>query len=321
LVTLGKCCVVSEFYAKKFIDQLRNSEFSSLWNNVVLMRYLPDPHLCGRSTRLLTFSSIDGSRGFGAKTHFIHLDPTSARGFHQVQRVADFRVVSRVADHDTEIAQLAFSCIRDVLPMKNPGTFANLLLDAIFFLSACVDHKAFNQLPSKIVDRSFALLGASNGDQRMNVYEKVSSLLSDEQKIATCARINQEIFSAVVDGTLPISKSTEGVIGDCLVLLTTKSLKVHHLKAAPEDHDLEDLEDNQKATQAAKVGCSVRNAQAQFIAKHSSHHSIVEGNFGEGTISVCSQCDGLPQSFASGIWPGEESFIRNWCPNSERNSI
>lgn len=87
----------------------------------------------------------------------------------------------------------------------------------------------------------------------MNVYEKVSSLLSDEQKIATCARINQEIFSAVVDGTLPISKSTEGVIGDCLVLLTTKSLMVHHLKAAPEDHDLEDLEDNQKAIQAAKL--------------------------------------------------------------------
>lgn len=163
LVTLGKCCVVSEFYAKKFInlfiDQLRNSEFSSLRNNVVLIlgdicrihTSVVDQHVSSLSLPLMDQEALVRKHTLFTLIQLLQED------FIKFKGSLIFRVVSRVADHDTEIAQLAFSCIRDVLPMKNPGTFANLLLDAIFFLSACVDHKAFNQLPSKIVDRSFRL--------------------------------------------------------------------------------------------------------------------------------------------------------------------
>jgi hypothetical protein len=260
LLTLGKCCIVSEAHAKKFItlliNQLRSSDSSSLRNNVVIIlgdicrvhTSVVDQHVSSLSLPLIDPDPLV------RKHTLMTLIRLLQEEFIKFKGALVLKIISKMIDDNEDVSRLAQSCIEEILISKSPGYVCTSLIDAIFFLNACCDHPSFNQFPSKEADASFSLTGQCLKPKRFEIYERLCNLLSDEQKISVSSRINEEVFGAIIDNSLKLSKQAEGAISDCLQLLTNKSLKVSRTNNnAANEVDFDDLEESKRAIQEAKA--------------------------------------------------------------------
>jgi hypothetical protein len=161
---------------------------------------------------------------------------------HQVRwRPPLFRcLVSVLVDPERSLRQAAYGCLFEtLLPKEAKLNLAySHFLELLFALNGCphAPHlpRALPEPERKVVE----MIGPGrNQRRRLHILRLLLHSLGDEHKLQLTARLCQDVLAAVVDGTLPLDGKAEAVLGDALLLLSSKEIKLGSGGAAAADED------------------------------------------------------------------------------------
>lgn len=278
LVSLGKCCVVSEHLAKTcisvFIDILKRNQSSIMRNNIIVI--LGD--LCKTHTSVvdqhvsaISLPLSDENRTIRKHTLLV-LIRLLQEDFLKFKIILILRVLSCVIDTDEEIRRIARHCFENLLLAKNPGLVVNFFVEALFFFNDVRDHPTFNQIGGSESNRRFVLNGKENRATRFALFSYFVQNMSEEHKFACTSRICHDILGSVVEGTLKVTRLSEELIYDCLLLLSSKGMRLRISK----DVDSDDVDSLHSAKQYVLVQLEKKNVVQNIMPVLLSLRAVLE---------------------------------------------
>eukprot|EP01041_Mallomonas_annulata_P002902 gene2902-5693_t len=218
-----------------------------------------------------------------------------------------FRFLAVIVDPDAELSLFAQNGLRKTVLAKFPGIFCQHVIEAIVVFNNCAGHAAYSAVASAGSEGGSDVLVGMDGVQlagirsrslRFRVYEFMVEGLTEEQKISTCAKIVQEVFTFALDqfnlhdtaATTAADKPSarrktqidtvclEEMLQDGFSLLQSPLLKIS--TRGDKDTSQEDIEDTVDVTDgsgASSVGdhhSLLAKAKAKVLKKLSLQHLV-----------------------------------------------
>jgi condensin-2 complex subunit D3 len=255
VIAFGKICVLSEEVAKQYIgaiiQQLKNNNNTLVRNNIMVI--LGDlcktyTSLADQHVSILSLPLCDENI-FVRKHTMLILIQLLQEDFLKLKGPLFFRLLSCVVDLDAEVCNLAKYCFENILLVKYPGLIVNYFIEALYFYNGIRDHPTFNQFGSKEANLRFALTGETNRSQRYTLFSYIIQKMNEEQKFSVTYRICQDVLNNFIDGTQNINRLNEELIHDCLVIMSSKDMKIN-IGKQDECDDIDDEEHRESLLQA-----------------------------------------------------------------------
>ena len=169
--------------------------------------------------------------------------------------------MSVLVDPERSLRQAAYGCLFEtLLPKEAKLNLAySHFLELLFALNGCphAPHlpRALPEPERKVVE----MLGPGrNQRRRLHILRLLLHSLGDEHKLQLTAKLCQDVLAAVVDGTLPVDGKAEAVLGDALLLLSSKEIKLGSGGGAAAE------EDNEVADGGAAGGTAGKEAEMRI---------------------------------------------------------
>eukprot|EP00124_Ichthyophonus_hoferi_P001616 Ihof_evm2s89 gene=Ihof_evmTU2s89 len=292
-IALGKVCLQRESLAKKciaaLVKELETGSNPVIRNNVIVVmcdlcvRYstLVDSYIPNIATCLRDESAVVRQQTLALLTPLLQEDYVKWKGS------LFFRFISTLVDEDNDIRRFAEFCLVNMLALKHPNIFFNNFVEAVFHFNGYMQHKIYNRFPQSPRElRLFCLQGPANASKRHAIYEALLNYMSDEQRLQLTAKLIQDVLAAAVDREIPLDKQSEALLGDTLVILASKSIKLTSMRVKKNGLDEEDMEMTQSQDTPGP-------SQALARAKSKMLSSIVKKNVIENIVPTVIALKGL----------------------------
>lgn len=291
VMNLGKICLHHKQLAKKcvpaMVRELDTCDSEMVRNNVLVI--LTD--LCIQQTQLVDPYLADMANCLGDKSELVRrnalilLNSLLKKEYVKWRGNLIFKYLSMLCDPCAEIRSLVrFSMIEQTLRRNAGDNFFRHFVESIFYFNCYADHGVFNRFPKS--DREcqlFDFSGINKSSNRMSIYSFMLEHMDDEHRIKVTGKLCCDILDAFVDGVIPLSPKSNGVLSDALAILCSQDLKLRCTKSADEED--QDMDGMQNAPAAA------RKAMKQKIISH-----VVKRNLVENIVPIIIALKNLLQS-------------------------
>lgn len=234
-IALGKLCIVDEKLAKRcqplFVQELRQSDRPAVRNNILIV--LSD--LCVRYTALVdpyvlrVAASLRDPCELVRRQTVILLDSLLQKDYLKWRAPLFIRFCRILADESSVVQSLAKRCLLNHLSTKVPLMAYNHFVDVLFALNdKCPrDGKDYFSGSSDHDRARFALPGGSEiaRGARHQVYSTLLNAMSAEHRLATAAKLSNDVLAPVSDDALPMDEYLE-VVYDTLIVLSSSAMNV-----------------------------------------------------------------------------------------------
>lgn len=233
-IALGKLCLRDAAFAKRMTPALVKELVTpdapvAVRNNVLVI--LAD--LCGRYTSIVDryvpdmAACLKDAHPLVRRQSLMVLTQLLTQDYVKWKGPLFFRYVSCLVDSDEGVRSLAEAALAGPLRTKSPNLIPSKFIDTMFVLTGCQSHPAARdviaQLQASVGVRvgggavasaawdGLAFPGVGGQRARMAVYAKLLALMTPEQRLTVSSKLVMDILGAVVDGSMPLEKSSAGV--------------------------------------------------------------------------------------------------------------
>ena len=291
-ITLGKLCMVDEKLAKRcvplLVQELDRSMRPAVRNNILIIladlcvKYtaLVDPHVLRIAASVRDPCELVRRQAVALLDSLLHKDYLKWKGplFIRFCRV--------LADESKAVRFLAHKSLVSHLSAKVPLMAYNHFVEVLFALNNKSSRDG-NDYFSGSTDRErerFVLEGSSEScrTSRMQVYTMLLNTMSPEHRVATAAKVSNDVLASVSDDALPLEEYIE-VVHDSLAVLASSAMSVREA-AKDGGHtggDNEDEEDGQEGSQQQQ-----QQQQQQREAKKRLVSTLAHSNLTENIVPV-----------------------------------
>ncbi|VDK53765.1 unnamed protein product [Anisakis simplex] len=264
VLTIGKMCLMDENLAKKcipvFVKQLVKNQDHCVRNNIIVtvcdlcMRYTL---LVDRYSSIIAMSLRDRS-ALVRKQALTLLTCLIKEQYIRWEGQIMYRFVSTLLDEDGGIREYAKMCLLDVLLVQFPKMFEHHFVECLFYFNrvrqgAWAIIKATDDEAECNQKNQCSLAGEKHREDRMKLYVFMLKTFNDESKFKLMERIGQEVFLAVTESSLDLSKTeVKYLLLDCYSVMCSGEIKLKHTLGSRGPNAAED--DEEEAPAAVQAG-------------------------------------------------------------------